>query len=86
MALAARTEPVLHTVTMQWFDAFLLILPIAGIALLIRRLRKYGAGQLLNANPTIPANNSGRVSHHVDDPEHPEDKDWANSEPDPNTP
>jgi hypothetical protein len=23
---------------------------------------------------------------HEDDPEHPEDKDWANSEPDPNAP
>jgi hypothetical protein len=71
---------------MQWYDALLLILPIAGIALLIRRLRKYGPGQLLNSNPTIPANNSAPVSHHVDDPELPEDKDWANSEPDPKAP
>jgi hypothetical protein len=71
---------------MQWYDAFLLILPIAGIALLIGRLRKYGPRQLLNANATIPANDSAPVSLHPTDPEQPEDKDWANSEPDPNAP
>ena len=71
---------------MQWYSAFFLILQIAGIALLIRRLRKYGPGQLLNANPTIPANDSAPASHHLKHPEHTEDKDWANSEPDPNAP
>jgi len=71
---------------MQWYSAFLLIVPTAGIALLIRRLRKYGPGRLLNANPTIRANDSAPVSHHLNDPEHPEDKDWANSEPHPNAP
>jgi hypothetical protein len=71
---------------MQWYDAFLLILPIAGIALLVKRLRRYGAGQVLNLDPSIQSNDSAPVSRHVDDPEHPGDKDWANSEPDPNAP
>jgi hypothetical protein len=63
-----------------------LILPIAGIALLIRRLRVYGVERLLTPNPVIPEDDSAPLSHHLVDPEHPEDKNWANSDPDMNAP
>ena len=71
---------------MPWLNLFFLILPIAGIVALLRRLHKYGPGQLMNPNPSIPDDESAPLSHHVIDPEHPEDKDWASSEPDPDAP
>jgi len=71
---------------MSWLGLFALILPIAGIGLLIRRLRRLGAKHLINPLAKLAPADYLPVSRHINDPEHPEDKDWVHSEPDINAP